>query len=139
MIDETLSRDTHLLGRFPHSTVLLHRNATVPWVILVPDGEATEFLDLAEPLRTSLLGEAARCATLIRAFFGSTKINFAAIGNVVPQLHLHVVGRTPDDTCWPLPVWGHLRAQREYPREMLDSIADAFESVPGFTRTADLH
>jgi diadenosine tetraphosphate (Ap4A) HIT family hydrolase len=45
---------------------------------------------------------------------GWPKVNFAAIGNLVPQLHLHVVGRRPDDPCWPAPVWGNLTASREY-------------------------
>jgi diadenosine tetraphosphate (Ap4A) HIT family hydrolase len=88
--------------------VLLHRNASVPWLILVPETDYTNLLDLPETLRNLAIAEAAVTARFIKSQFGLNKINFAAIGNVVPQLHLHVVGRSPDDPCWPAPIWGHL-------------------------------
>lgn len=109
-----LARDTRVLGHFDDTRVLLHRNAAVPWFILVPATDATEFLALPEALRNRVLGEAARTGAFVQQYFGSPKINFAAIGNLVPQLHLHVVGRDPADCCWPDPVWGHLHEHAEY-------------------------
>lgn len=113
-IHERLCADAHILGRFQHSTVLLHRNAHVPWLMLVPECDETEFLALATGLREQLLDESARLAAFVQAHFGSPKINFAAIGNIVPQLHLHVVGRDPGDICWPAPVWGHVPETKSY-------------------------
>lgn len=86
----------------------------LPWFILVPDTAVTDLLDLPEERRSAALDESALVADMIKKFFAHPKINFAAIGNVVPQLHLHVVGRKSDDPCWPAPVWGHLTESREY-------------------------
>ena len=113
-IHEQLRADTHILGQFDQSRVLLHRNAIVPWLILVPDCVETELFALPQSEREQLLVEAARAAAFIRTYFGSPKINFAALGNVVPQLHLHVIGREPGDTCWPAPVWGNLVEEKSY-------------------------
>jgi diadenosine tetraphosphate (Ap4A) HIT family hydrolase len=113
-IHAQLISDTHGLGRFERCAVLLHRNASVPWLILVPDTSETEFLMLDSELRAQVLDEAARAGKFIRTYFGATKLNFAALGNVVPQLHLHVIGRHPGDVCWPHPVWGQLRDLKPY-------------------------
>ena len=81
-----LAADCHVLGRIDGHTLLLQRNAALPWFVLVPPGSAG----------------------FVKRHHACDKINVAAIGNVVPQFHLHVVGRRRDDACWPLPVWGHL-------------------------------
>lgn len=114
--------DCHRLGRFDFCHVLLHKNALLPWFILVPHTVVTDLLDLPEDRRHAALREAALVAELIIKFLGCPKINFAAIGNVVPQLHLHVVGRKPDDPCWPAPVWGHLTESREYSANRVEEI-----------------
>jgi diadenosine tetraphosphate (Ap4A) HIT family hydrolase len=124
-IHAQLTRDTHLLGCMDDTTVLLHRNATVPWFILVPATQVTEFLVLPEALRNRVLGEAARTGAFVQQYFGSPKINFAAIGNIVPQLHLHVVGRDPADCCWPNPIWGHLDQSTDYLPAEVAAIAAA--------------
>lgn len=124
-IHAQLAHDTHLLGRMADTTVLLHRNALVPWFILVPATQATEFLALPETQRTRVLDESVRTGAFVQQYFGSPKINFAAIGNVVPQLHLHVVGRDPADCCWPNPIWGHLRESAEYASDDVSAIAAA--------------
>jgi diadenosine tetraphosphate (Ap4A) HIT family hydrolase len=120
-----LRRDTHLLGRMDDTTVLLHRNALVPWFILVPATQITEFLALPAALRARVLDESARTGEFVQQYFGSPKINFAAIGNIVPQLHLHVVGRDPADACWPNPIWGHLTESAEYSPAEVDAIVAA--------------
>lgn len=109
-----LLRDTHRLGRLPLCHLLLHKNGALPWFILVPETNVTDLLDLADELRATALSEASQVSGFIKQYLNYPKINFAAIGNVVPQLHLHVVGRKPDDLCWPAPVWGHLPEMREY-------------------------
>ena len=113
-IHHQLLLDTHRLGRLRFCHLMLHKNAVLPWFILVPETDVTDLLDLTEELRATALQEASRVAGLIKQILNYPKINFAAIGNVVPQLHLHVVGRKPDDPCWPAPVWGNLRETRAY-------------------------
>jgi diadenosine tetraphosphate (Ap4A) HIT family hydrolase len=81
----------------------------VPWLILVPETASSgDLLDLPGHVRNAAMEEAAIVARFIKNEFAVSKINFAAIGNIVPQLHLHVVGRTADDPCWPAPIWGNL-------------------------------
>ncbi len=133
-IHEQLRADTHILGQFDQSRVLLHRNAIVPWLILVPDCIETELFALARSVREQLLAESAQVAAFIQTHFGSPKINFAAIGNVVPQLHLHVVGRDPSDTCWPAPVWGNLVEEKSYTDTEVVDIIKAMSADFGLRR-----
>jgi diadenosine tetraphosphate (Ap4A) HIT family hydrolase len=69
------------------------------------------------------MNEAAAVSAFVKEILHYPKTNFAAIGNVVPQLHLHVVGRKPDDLCWPAPVWGHLTDGPEYSAAELTEMA----------------
>jgi diadenosine tetraphosphate (Ap4A) HIT family hydrolase len=107
--------DCHRLGRFPHSHLLLHKNALLPWFILVPETALTGLFELEPALRLAVMEESALVSRFIATELGCSKVNFAAIGNMVPQLHLHLVGRRVGDPCWPDPVWGHLQGRREYP------------------------
>lgn len=136
-IHDQLRADTHMLGQFDRSRVLLHRNAIVPWLILVPDCIETELFALARGVREQLLAESAQAAAFIQAHFGSSKINFAAIGNVVPQLHLHVVGRDPGDTCWPAPVWGNLVEDKSYTESEVVAIIEMMSVDFGLRRYDD--
>ena len=113
-IHAQLLADCHRLGRFDLCHVLLNKNALLPWFILVPETDVTDMHDLPDQQRNAAMNEAALISQFIKRRLGYPKVNFAAIGNVVPQLHLHVVGRRPDDACWPAPVWGNLPAGPEY-------------------------
>jgi diadenosine tetraphosphate (Ap4A) HIT family hydrolase len=121
-IHPQLLLDCHAIGKFALCHLLLHRNAAVPWFILVPETEARDLLDLAEKPRTATMNEAAAVSDFVKKILHYPKINFAAIGNVVPQLHLHVVGRKPGDPRWPAPVWGHLTDGPEYSAARLKEI-----------------
>ncbi len=114
MIHPQLKQDCHLLGHFSVCTVLLHRNASLPWFILVPDTEHQDLLDLPPRQLNAVTGECQLLANFLKLELGYRKINFGALGNVVPQMHLHVIGRSADDACWPQPVWGNLHAQSAY-------------------------
>jgi diadenosine tetraphosphate (Ap4A) HIT family hydrolase len=127
IIHPQLLADCHQLGKLAICHVLLHRNAILPWFILVPETEIADLLDLPDDLRRAAMDEAAAIARFVKARLGYMKINFAAIGNVVPQLHLHIVGRSADDACWPAPVWGHLKEAREYSNTELKRIAEMLE------------
>jgi diadenosine tetraphosphate (Ap4A) HIT family hydrolase len=95
-IHPQLLHDCHRLGQLRLCHVLLHKNAAVPWLILVPETASSgDLLDLPGHVRNAAMDEAAIVARFIKNEFAVSKINFAAIGNIVPQLHLHVVGRTP--------------------------------------------
>ncbi|MSP38619.1 MAG: HIT domain-containing protein [Deltaproteobacteria bacterium] len=121
-IHPQLLSDCHLIGKFDFCWLLLHKNSALPWFILVPQTEVSDLLDLPPALRTTAMNEAARLSGFIKKTLAYPKINFAAIGNVVPQLHLHVVGRTPGDACWPAPVWGHLGDASEYSQTRIAEI-----------------
>ncbi len=109
-----LAEDCHVLGRLGNAHLLLHRNAAVPWFILVPEVEQEEFLELGAETQADLLSCCSSVGAFIKRRFGCQKLNFGAIGNVVSQLHLHVIGRGVNDACWPAPVWGNLQGEAGY-------------------------
>ena len=113
-IHPQLLSDCHLLGRLPASHLLLHKNAALPWFILVPETALGNLLDLPNDQRDGVLTDCKRVSDYLTRSLGCPKVNIAWIGNLVPQLHIHVIGRNPDDPCWPKPVWGHLETVRDY-------------------------
>ncbi len=124
-IHQQLLTDCHRLGRFDACHLLLHKNAAVPWFILVPESDSTELLELPALTREMVMTECAVIGRFIRLELGYPKVNIAAIGNVVPQLHVHVVGRRPADPCWPAPVWGHLHVAEVYLESTVQAITDS--------------
>jgi len=106
-LDPRLAADTHAIGALPFSELLLMDDARFPWVILVPRiAGARELIDLDEGDQRLLLGEIDRVARVLEAMLHPDKLNIAALGNVVPQLHVHVIARFTSDAAWPNPVWG---------------------------------
>lgn len=124
-----LAADCHVLGTSGDNALLLQRNAALPWFVLVPPTTLTELHDLPPALRSRLDAAADRLARFVKRHFACDKINIAAIGNVVPQLHLHVVGRRRDDTCWPRPVWGHLAVTAGYEAATLSALTTALRAA----------
>jgi diadenosine tetraphosphate (Ap4A) HIT family hydrolase len=120
-IHPQLLADCHHLGSLPACEVLLHRNAALPWFILVPDTELNDVLDLPSGQREAVLADCAAVSAFIKKVLGPGKVNFAGLGNVVPQMHLHVIGREHGDPCWPQPVWGNLPDGGQYERPRLQS------------------
>ena len=107
-LHERLAADTAFVADWALSRVLLMNDARYAWLVLVPRRfGAVELFDLGEGDRTTLTEETARAAKLLKTISGSAKINVGALGNLVPQLHVHVVARNPGDPAWPGPVWGH--------------------------------
>ena len=106
-LDPQLAADTHLVGDLELSRVLLMDDARFPWLILVPRRTALrELIDLPGDEQHALLDEIGRCATALRNLEKPDKLNIAALGNVVAQLHVHVIARSSRDPAWPRPVWG---------------------------------
>ncbi len=136
-IHQRLLDDCHRLGRLPICHVLLHRNAALPWFILVPETMATDLLDLSAGPRDRVMAEAAAVSAFVKDDLGYPKVNFGAIGNLVPQLHLHVIGRRPEDACWPAPVWGHLEATSAYDEQALNRMIGRLETACGLAVVKD--
>ena len=105
-----LAADTHPVGDLPLSQVLIIKDANYPWIIVVPRrAGVSEILDLAPAEQADLMGELARTGAALKDITGCDKLNIAALGNVVPQLHVHVIARSKSDPAWPHPVWGRLK------------------------------
>jgi diadenosine tetraphosphate (Ap4A) HIT family hydrolase len=108
-LDPQLARDTVALGDLPHARVLLMNDANYPWLIVVPlHPGAVELFDLGDGERVQLMSTLSRLGQLLKEVTGCDKVNIAAIGNVVSQLHVHIVARRRDDAAWPRAVWGAL-------------------------------
>lgn len=106
-LDERLARDTLHVTDWALSRVLLMNDRRYPWLVLVPRRVGmVEPFDLAEAERALLWREANAAGAVLKAMTGCRKINIAALGNVVSQLHVHVVARREGDPAWPGPVWG---------------------------------
>jgi diadenosine tetraphosphate (Ap4A) HIT family hydrolase len=106
-LHERLAADTLALDRWPLCEVLLARDATYPWLILVPRRVGLrDFDDLAPEDLDTASREIVRASRALKAVFRPEKLNVAALGNQVPQLHVHVIARFTDDPAWPGPIWG---------------------------------
>lgn len=106
-LHERLKTDTHNLGRTRLCEVLLMNDSTWPWVILVPAVPGIrEIYELDEARQQRLLHESSQLSRAMMAAFSGNKMNVAALGNMVPQLHLHHIVRFEGDPAWPGPVWG---------------------------------
>ena len=121
-----LLADCHVLGRLPSGHLLLHRNASVVWIILVPETDALDLLDLPQDQLTQAMTDCRAISAYLKSERNFPKVNFGALGNLVPQLHLHIIGRSPDDTCWPQPVWGNLPEGPTYEVADTESIRTHF-------------
>lgn len=121
-----LAEDCHALTTLPSARLLLHRNAALHWFILVPPTNVIDLLDLPESERAALMADAVRVADALKGPLAYPRVNVGALGLVVPQLHLHVVGRRPDDPCWPAPVWGNLAGDAVYSQADLEALRALF-------------
>jgi diadenosine tetraphosphate (Ap4A) HIT family hydrolase len=107
-----LEADTAFVADWPLSRVLLMNDARYRWLVLVPrKPDLVELHDLGAQDRAALVEEIARASQTLKSLTGAAKINTGALGNMVPQLHIHVIARNPGDPAWPGPVWGHSPAQ----------------------------
>jgi len=126
VLDKQLAADCHLLGKLDRSQLLLLNNALLPWFILVPEVEVTEFYQLDMDMQMHVLGEINHLSAFVKQHFKVDKLNLATIGNKVQQLHIHIIGRSKTDFCWPEVVWG--REQREdYLPQEVEAIRNAIK------------
>lgn len=102
-----LSADTFVLGDWPLCRVLRMNDRAFPWLILVPRvADIREIIDLTAVQQQELMAEIARASQTLKTLLNPDKLNVAALGNAVPQLHVHIIARYQTDPAWPRPIWG---------------------------------
>ena len=132
MLAPELSACSYLLGDWPLCHVFMMDDARYPWVMLVPRrADMSEILDLNEADRQQLFSEMMRASEALQGVAKPDKLNIGALGNMVRQLHVHVVGRFVSDPAWPGPVWGHGERQ-PYPPHMAGPMMDKLKAALGF-------
>ncbi len=118
-LNSNLERDTINIGDLPLSRVLVIKDANYPWLLLVPRRpDVTEVIDLSEVEQAQLMTEINRVARALKEVTAAPKLNIAALGNMVPQLHIHIIARRTTDAAWPRPVWGVVPALAHDPQEV---------------------
>ncbi len=128
-LDPRLQQDTLVLGDFALCRLLLMNDSSYPWLILVPRREAvSEVFQLAADEQQQLWRETTLLAEMLKDAFVADKMNIATLGNVVSQLHMHVVVRHRDDAAWPAPVWGRQLAV-PYSQEQLRAMRERLRLV----------
>jgi len=124
ILDPRLAADTIPVGDLPLSSVLLLNDARFPWFVLVPRKPGlSELTDLSSEDAASLMDEIRIAGRVMAALAKPDKINVGALGNIVTQLHVHVVGRFRSDPAWPGPVWGH-GTRQPYPDHAAASLVE---------------
>ena len=125
-----LDQDTTSITTLGISRLILMEDARFPWLILVPEQPGlTELTDLSAADSGKLMGEILLASKILQALKNAEKMNVAALGNQVPQLHIHVIARTKDDAAWPNPVWGYGEAQpysNEHRSELISKLKSEF-------------
>ncbi len=118
-----LAADTHPLASLALCDLRLMDDANYPWLVLVPRiAGARELVDLDAGQRHQLTDEIDHVARALRRAVQPFKLNVAALGNLVPQLHVHVIARFEDDPAWPAPVWGRVAARPYTPDALVSRI-----------------
>ncbi len=118
-LNRQLEQDTINIGDLPLSRVLVVNDANYPWLMLVPRRvDAKDLIDLNEVEQSQLMSEINRVARVLQDVTKPDKLNIAALGNVVPQLHVHVIARRTTDPAWPRPVWGVVPPLAHDPQEI---------------------
>lgn len=119
-----LSKDCIIVGSFQFNIVLLVNDKHYPWFILVPQkSNIKEIYQLSQQEQQRLLAESSRFSKAIQSIFNADKLNIAALGNMVPQLHIHHIVRYQSDKAWPGPIWGVEPAQEYTQTEIAQVIA----------------
>lgn len=122
-LNSTLNKDCATLGTLDNSLVLLLDNKLYPWFIIVPKTNVEQVDLLEESTHMELLKQSSLLSKFIRENHSIDKINIASIGNMVPQIHIHIIGRSKSDPSWPGVVWGQSHCET-YTRDELLEIQD---------------
>jgi diadenosine tetraphosphate (Ap4A) HIT family hydrolase len=127
-----LAEDTVPVAELPLCEVRLMDDANHPWLVLVPRvADITEIIDLDPAQRSQLTAEIDIACRALKSLFKPDKLNVAALGNLVPQLHVHVIARYREDIAWPRPVWGAANARPYPPEALVERVAALRALLPG--------
>ena len=134
VLDERLISDTYFITNLSLCSILLMNDARYPWIIAVPRrNRIKEIYELKSRDQLLLLREINLMAEIIKSKFKSDKINIGAMGNIVPQLHIHIVGRKENDPAWPAPVWGFgtpLTYEKKNADEIIINLINELQTSP---------
>lgn len=129
-IDDRLQSSCFILGEWPLSTVLLKNEACYPWFILVPRRvNIHEIYQLEKEDQLLLMEEINQLSLMVNDYFNPDKLNIGALGNVVPQLHIHVVIRRKKDPLWPQGIWQSSMSPTPYPESKLNDILSSLSDL----------
>ena len=124
-LDERLEADCEFVANFGLCSLLLMNNVSVPWFILVPTVmQATELTELPIKQQQQVLHEMNQVAAMVKSLYTPEKLNIGALGNVVSQLHIHVIGRFTNDPAWPNSVWGQLAVNTYSEAQLVQQLTD---------------
>ena len=132
-----LDQDCLVLGDFPLCRLLLCKDENFPWCILVPRVEGVrEIFQLSESDQRQFLWESSYLSSVLNGIYNAEKMNVAALGNMVPQLHIHHIVRYKNDAAWPGPIWGVVPAKPysqaqliETKTKIVDSLSEQFSAI----------
>ena len=122
-VSKSFLKDTHLITDLKLCSIRLIDNAKFPWIILIPKRKnITDISELNSNDQMLLMKEIVHCSKLMKRIFKTKKLNVEKIGNIVPQLHIHIIARSTKDSSWPLSVW--VVKGKPYLKEPLKKIID---------------
>ena len=120
-VNKRFLKDSHFITDLKLCSVRLIDNCNFPWVILIPNKKnITDITELNLKDQISLMKEIVHCSKLMKKIFKTKKLNIEKIGNIVPQLHIHIIARSIKDGSWPLSVW--VVKEKPYSKKVLLSI-----------------
>ncbi|AJI55807.1 HIT domain protein [Francisella philomiragia] len=128
-LDSRLEADTFEVCEYLDCKILLMNNSIVPWFIVVPFTDRTEWYQLDDSQQYNINKIINKLSNFIVKEYKADKLNIATIGNVVKQMHIHVVGRFENDPVWPAPVWGNIQSKPYTEQEkikLLEKVKDIF-------------
>ena len=132
IVDQRIASTSFVLGEWPLSQVLLKNNASYPWFILVPRLEGMEEIEqLPRSMQHQLMDEISQLSAIVRTYFNPHKLNIAALGNIVKQLHVHVVARFTEDPLWPHAIWQAGQTETPYDLQVLNPLLAHFREQVG--------
>ena len=126
-VNKSFLKDSHLITNLKLCSIRLIDNAKFPWIILIPKRKnITDISELNSQDQMLLMKEIVHCSKLMKKIFKTNKLNIEKIGNIVPQLHIHVIARSTKDSSWPLSVW--VIKGKPYPKILLDETIAKFNN-----------
>ena len=127
-VSKSFLKDSHLIADLQLCSIRLIDNAKFPWIILIPKRKnITDISELNSKDQMLLMKEIVHCSKLMKKIFKTKKLNVEKIGNIVPQLHIHIIARSTKDSAWPLSVW--VVKGKPYLKEPLKKIIDLLKQI----------